>query len=62
MCEDPPTFDGSLNPRDYLDWEVNIDRYFEWFKMTDHQRVHFVKMKLLGKAQTYWMNVESLLM
>ncbi|MQM18456.1 hypothetical protein Taro_051448 [Colocasia esculenta] len=39
-----------------------MDRYFEWYEMTDSRRVRFAKMKLLGQAQTYWVNVESLLM
>ncbi|MQM11517.1 hypothetical protein Taro_044424 [Colocasia esculenta] len=39
-----------------------MDRYFEWYEMTDGRRVRFAKMKLLGQAQTYWVNVESLLM
>ena len=50
---DPPTFDGSWDPRVYLDWEANMDRYYEWFEMTDLRRVCFAKMKLLGQAQTY---------
>ena len=37
-----------------------MDRYFEWYDMPDHRRVRFTKMRLLGRAQTYWMNVESL--
>ncbi|MQM17764.1 hypothetical protein Taro_050741 [Colocasia esculenta] len=59
---DVPTFDGSLDPKVYLDWEAAMDRYFEWYEMTDGRRVRFAKMKLLGQAQTYWVNVESLLM
>ncbi|MQM18642.1 hypothetical protein Taro_051636 [Colocasia esculenta] len=58
---DIPTFDGSLDPKIYLDWEAAMDRYFEWYEMTDGRRVRFAKMKLLGQAQTYWVNVESLL-
>ena len=59
---DPPTFDGSLDPRVYSDWEASMDRYFEWYEMTNFRRVRFAKMKLIGQAQTYWQNVESLLM
>ena len=37
-----------------------MDCCFEWYDMFNHRRVRFVKMRLLGRAQTYWMNVESL--
>ena len=60
MRADPPNFEGSLDPRVYLDWEADMDRYFEWYDMPDQRRVHFDKMRLLGRAQTYWMNVENL--
>ncbi|MQM16833.1 hypothetical protein Taro_049791 [Colocasia esculenta] len=62
MILDVPTFDGSLDPKVYLDWEAAMDRYFQWYDMTDGRRVRFAKMKLLSQAQTYWVNVESLLM
>ena len=57
---DPPSFEGSLGPRVYLDWEAGMDRYFEWYDMPDQRRVRFAKMRLLGRVQTYWMNVENL--
>ena len=57
---DPPSFEGSLDPHVYLDWEAGMDRYFEWYDMMDQQQVRFAKMRLLGRAQTYWMNVENL--
>ena len=32
---DSPSFEGSLDPCVYLDWEAGMDRYFEWYDMTD---------------------------
>ena len=25
------TFDGSLDPKRYMDWEVRLDEYFDWY-------------------------------
>ncbi|MQL76985.1 hypothetical protein Taro_009395 [Colocasia esculenta] len=58
---DAPTFDGSLDPKVYLDWEASMNRYFDWMGMSDARRARFAMMKLIGQAQTYWMNVETLL-
>ncbi|MQL70604.1 hypothetical protein Taro_002921 [Colocasia esculenta] len=57
---DAPTFDGSLDPRVYLDWEASMDCYFDWMGMSDARRVRFAMIKLVGQAQTYWLNVEAL--
>ncbi|MQL76057.1 hypothetical protein Taro_008435 [Colocasia esculenta] len=58
---DAPIFDGSLDPKVYLDWEASMNRYFDWMGMSDALRARFAMMKLTGQAQTYWMNVETLL-
>ncbi|MQL98961.1 hypothetical protein Taro_031674 [Colocasia esculenta] len=58
---DAPTFDGSLDPRAYLDWEANMNRYFDWMGMSDARRTRFAMIKLVGQAQTYWLNVDALL-
>ncbi|MQL92952.1 hypothetical protein Taro_025587 [Colocasia esculenta] len=28
-----PSFDGSLEPQEYLDWEARMNRYFDWLGM-----------------------------
>ena len=33
---DTPSFEGSLDPRVYLDLEAGMDCYFEWYDMPDH--------------------------
>ena len=47
----PPSFEGSLDPHVYLDWEAVMDHYFEWYDMPEHRRVRFAKMRLLGMAK-----------
>ena len=53
-----PSFDGRIDPRAYSDWESDIDHYFEWYEMSDERKVRFAKMKLVGQARLYWVEVE----
>lgn len=43
-------FDGRLDPKVFLDWVSNMDRYFEWHNMLEVRRVRFAKWKLVGQA------------
>ncbi|MQM04561.1 hypothetical protein Taro_037356 [Colocasia esculenta] len=54
-----PSFDGSLEPQDYLDWEARMNRYFDWLGMSDPRRAFFAKTMLRGRALTYWTNLEE---
>ena len=55
------SFDGSLDPKIYLNWEVGMDHFFEWYDMTNVRRIRFAKMRLTGQAKTYWRNVGRLM-
>ena len=35
------SFDGSLDPKKYLDWETGLDKYFEWYHLPEGQRIQF---------------------
>ena len=50
-------FDGSLDPKKYMDWEVGLQEYFEWFQLPENRRVQFAQMKLAGQARIYWRNL-----
>ncbi|MQL91057.1 hypothetical protein Taro_023661 [Colocasia esculenta] len=54
-----PSFDGSLEPQDYLDWEARMNRYFDWLGMLDPRRGFFAKTMLRGRVLTYWTNLEE---
>ena len=28
------SFDGSLDPKKYMDWEAGLDEYFDWYLIT----------------------------
>ncbi|KAK8929046.1 hypothetical protein KSP39_PZI017906 [Platanthera zijinensis] len=58
---DAPTFDGRLDPKAFSDWLLDMDRYFDWYDMSDDRCVRFAKMKLVGQAKVYWISVERAL-
>ena len=47
-------FDGSLDPKRYMDWEAELDEYFDWYQLPENRRVQFAQMKLTGHAQIYF--------
>ena len=57
---DAPTFDGNLDPKIYIDWESDLDQYFEWYEMSEERKFKFAKMKLVRQARLFWGNVERL--
>ena len=54
-----PTFDDSLDPKKYMDWEAGLDEYFDWYQLPEGRRIQFAHMKLTGQAQIYWQNLQS---
>ena len=46
-----------MNPNAFFDWLVAIEEYFDWYEMTDSERVQFAKMKLVNSAKMYCQNV-----
>lgn len=52
-----PTYDDIYNPNKFLNWLVQINEFFNWYKINDYQRVIFIKMKLVGHAKIYWINI-----
>ena len=51
-------FDGSLDPKKYMDWEVGLDEYFDWYQLPEGRRLQFAQMKLTGQAWIYWRNIQ----
>ena len=42
-----PTFDGELDPKAYVDWEEEMDQFFEWYDMTEERKCRFARLKLV---------------
>ena len=55
-----PSFDGSHQLSEYLDWTASMDQYFDWYPMAEERKFRLAKMRLTKLAKTYWLNVESL--
>ena len=55
-----PSFDGLLDLKEYLDWEVDIDHFFEWYDTSEVRKIRFAKIKLINQAKLYWHNLEHL--
>ncbi|KAK8916805.1 hypothetical protein KSP39_PZI022608 [Platanthera zijinensis] len=55
---DPPLYDGSMDPKVFSDWVIDIETYFDWYRMTEDQKVQFAKMRLSGRAKIFWIGEE----
>lgn len=44
------TFDGQLDPENFLDWIREMDQYFGWYDISPQRQVKFAKMKLVESA------------
>ena len=54
-----PYFDGCKNnPWDFVNWMNGMEQFFEQANFADNKKVRFAKLKLIGKAQRFWENLE----
>ena len=50
---DAPIFDGNLDPKVYIDWEGDMDQYFDWYEMSEDRKFKFAKLRLVRRARLY---------
>ena len=56
---DVPSFDGSLDPEKYLEWEKSLERYFEYKDIQEEvQKYKIAKVKLKGYGDS-WLQGEQ---
>ncbi|PWA73103.1 hypothetical protein CTI12_AA263670 [Artemisia annua] len=55
---DVPTFHGSMNVEDFLDWMSELDTYFKFYEIPMGNRVNLVAYKLKGGAQSWWKTLQ----
>ena len=58
---DVPMFQGSIDPKEYLNWESHLDSYFGWYDFSENRKIRFAEMKLNDPAKIYWKNAMHLL-
>ena len=51
-----PVFDGSREPKDFIDWESSMNSYFRWYRMDTDLCVEYAKMRLGRQAKIFWEN------
>ena len=49
---DIPYFSGNLNIEDFIDWIVDIDKFFDYMGVPEEKRVRLVVCRLKGGAST----------
>ncbi|GJV89996.1 putative receptor protein kinase ZmPK1 [Tanacetum coccineum] len=54
-----PTFSGSLNIENFLDWVSEKEKYFELMDITEESQVKYVAYKLRGAASSWWDNLQT---
>ena len=47
-----------IGPKKYMDWEVGLEEYFDWFQLPESRRVQFAQMRLAGQARIFWRNLQ----
>jgi hypothetical protein len=55
-----PDFDGRKDesPWIFVKWLNEMEQFFEWHNWAANKKVRFAKMKLIGRAQDFWENLE----
>ena len=56
-----PTFDGCLDPWVFTDWLRQMEKFFDYYHWAENKKVRYAKMKLIGKADFFWEDLEDTL-
>ena len=56
-----PTFDGCLNPWVFIDWLHQMEKFFDCYHWAKNKKVRYARMKLIGKANLFWEDLEDTL-
>jgi hypothetical protein len=54
MKIDLPSFNGHLHIEDFLDWVMEVERFFEHMSIPEERKVKLVAYKFMGGASASW--------
>ena len=54
-----PEFEGNLQPDDFLDWLLTVERIFDLRDIPDNLKVKLVAIKLKKYASLWWENIQK---
>ena len=56
-----PTFDGYLDLWVFTDWLRQMDKFFDYYYWAGNKKVRYDRMKLNGRADLFWKDLEDTL-
>ena len=56
-----PTFDGCLYPWVFTDWLRQMEKFFDYYHWVENKKVRYARMKLIGRADLFWEDLEDTL-
>ena len=56
MKADVPVYEGSRQPKEFIDWESKMNSYFRWYRMDGDLCVEYAETRLGGQAKIFWEN------
>ena len=56
-----PTFDGYLDLWVFTDWLRQMEKFFDYYHWAENKKVRYAKIKLIGRADLFWEDLEDTL-
>ena len=56
-----PTFDGCLDLWIFTKWLRQMEKFFDYYHWAENKKVRYARMKLIGRADLFWEDLEDTL-